>query len=219
MSVKVRNPISILMVAAMVVAADVAVMPILRQSLYRRASPTTIFAFDFSSVLLTGLAGLFFAPRVGSPCWWRPGDNSPASWKVTFIAALLGLAVVVSNTLIFVANRNQVAQQAPWLTSLTRETASALALRATLTENIVFRLFLFPLAAWVVGQFIRSQRTSLIVGALGSALMFGFIHPGFVVAFLAGLALNYIYYQRGLLPAMMVQFFGDAIPFVLLSIR
>jgi len=207
------------LVAAAVVAADVAVMPILRQSLYRRASATTIFAFDFGSVLLTGLASLFFAPRVGSPCWWRPGNSSPASRKVTFIAVLLGLAVVVSNTLIFVASRNQVAQLAPWLTALTRKTAIALAFRAALTENIVFRLFLFPLAAWVAAHFIRSRHTSLIVGALASALMFSLIHPGVVVAFLAGLALNYIYYQRGLLAAMTVQFFGDAIPFVLLSIR
>ncbi len=217
MSFRVRNPIAILMVAAMAVATDVAVMPILRHSLYHRASATTIFAFDFSSVLLTGLAGLFFAPRAGSPCWWHPGNSSPASRRVTFIAVLLGLAVVVSNTLIFVASRNQVTQQAPWLTALTRKTAIALAFRAALTENIVFRFFLFPLAAWVAAHFIHPRRTALIVGALVSALMFSLIHPGFIVAFLAGLALNYIYYQRGLLPAMVAQFFGDAIPLVLLS--
>lgn len=218
MNISIRNPISILVVASVVVAADVVVMPILHQSLYRQAAAKTILALDFSSVLLTGLAGLFFAARVDSPYWWRPGNSSPASRKVTFITVLLGSAVVVSNTLIFVTSRNQVAQLAPWLIALTRETAIALAFRAALTENIVFRLFLFPLAAWVAGHFIRSRRISLVVGALVSALMFSLIHPGFLVAFLAGLALTFIYYHRGLLSAMTVQFFADAIPFVLLSL-
>jgi membrane protease YdiL (CAAX protease family) len=43
-------------------------------------------------------------------------------------------------------------------------------------------------------------------------LLFGLIHPGFVLAFLMGLALAYIYLQVGLLPAMIVHFLGDLVP-------
>lgn len=217
MKVKVHGPTSILVAAALVVAADGSVMPVLRQGLYRRASTTIVFAFDFGIVLLAGMAGFFFASRVGCPGWWRSGKSKPASRRVTLITLLVAVFVVAGNTLVCVASRNQLTELAPWLVSLTPGTALALAFRAALTENIVFRLFLFPLVAWGVGHFIRSQRGSLVVGALASAFVYGLIHPGFVAAFLGGLAVLYIYHQRGLLPAMAVHFFGDAIPFVWLS--
>ncbi len=65
---------------------------------------------------------------------------------------------------------------------------------------------------------MRSQRAPLVVGALTSALVLGLIHPSFWSVFMIGLALTYIYYQRGLLPAMIVHFFTDAIPYTLVSL-
>jgi membrane protease YdiL (CAAX protease family) len=131
---------------------------------------------------------------------------------------LLSLSVVVSNTLINFAYRNQDEQSASWLTSLTPETAIALSFRAALSEEIIFRFFLFPLATWLSKHFIKSHQASLVVGAMASTLAFGFIHgAGFAVALLTGLVLIYIYHQRGLLLAMIVHFFADMVPFVLLS--
>lgn len=94
----------------------------------------------------------------------------------------------------------------------------ALAFRAAQNEEVIFRFFLFPLVAWGVRHFVRSRRVSLVTGAMASSLFFGLIHPGFFPAFLMGLALVYIYHQRGLLPAMVVHFFTDAIPYVLVSL-
>jgi hypothetical protein len=44
---------------------------------------------------------------------------------------------------------------------------------------------------------------------------FGVTHPGFLSAFFIGLPLVYVYHPRGLLPAMVVHSFTDAIPYVL----
>jgi hypothetical protein len=79
MDVKVRDLAPIFVVAAIVVATDAIVMPILRQSVFfPEISTMTVLAIDFSVVLLTGLAGLLLAPRVGSPHWRRPTNGSSA---------------------------------------------------------------------------------------------------------------------------------------------
>ena len=126
---------------------------------------------------------------------------------------------MVTNTLVNLTYLNQATQLPYWLTLLIPETAVALSLRAALTEEIVFRLFLFLLATWVIERFIHSQKRSMIVGAVASAFMFALMHgSGFAVAFPLGLALVYIYHRGGLLPAMIVHFFADAIPSALISI-
>lgn len=224
MTARVRASIHILLVAALVVVADLALVPIFQVSGYLPSQAPTIvvLAWDFGVVLAAGLAGLFLAPRVGSPVWWRPGDGSPASRRATLITVLLSLLVVAYNTLSVVIYAviypDQMAAGAPWIIALTPGRAIALAFRAALNEETVFRLFLFPLVGRGVGHFLRSQRASLIIGALVSALAFGLIHPGFWSAFLIGLAFVYIYHQRGLLPAMVVHFFTDAIPYTLVSL-
>ena len=68
--------LSIFVVAALVVAMEVIIMPILL-GYYLQASTTIVFVWDFSVVLLTGLAGSFFARRVSCPLWWR-SRNSPS---------------------------------------------------------------------------------------------------------------------------------------------
>ncbi|MBU7009856.1 MAG: CPBP family intramembrane metalloprotease [Theionarchaea archaeon] len=90
-------------------------------------------------------------------------------------------------------------------------------LSVSCTIAVSFRLFLFPVIAWAVAYFLHSQDASLITGALVSSFFFGLIHPGFgfITVFLIGLALVYIYYHRGLLPAMIAHSFTDAIPFTL----
>jgi hypothetical protein len=223
MSARFRASIPILPVAALVVVADLALVPIFQVSGYLPSQAPTIavLAWDFGIVLGAGLAGLFLAPRVGSPIWWRARDGSRASRRTTMITVLLGVFVVAYNTLSVVIYAviyaDQMTAGAPWITALTPGRAIALALRAALNEEIVFRLFLFPLVAWGVGYFLRCRRASLLIGASVSALAFGLIHPGFWSAFLIGLALVYIYHQRGLLPAMVVHFFTDAIPYTLVS--
>ena len=209
--------ISILIVAALVVAMDIVITPIL-SSQYGSASLSIVFFWDFNVVLVAGLAGMLFAPRVGCPLWWRHNDSSPDSRRTNYAILLLGLVLVVLNTISNIVNVEQAKQAAPWLVLLTPETAVALSFRAALNEGILFRLFLFPLVAWVAKRFGGSQRASLGLGALASSLVYGYIHGlGFIWAFSVGLALIYIYHHRGLLPAMVIHFFADAIPLVLMS--
>jgi membrane protease YdiL (CAAX protease family) len=221
---RVRAAIPILLVAALVLLADLAVMPILQAAGYVPAQiPTAaVLIWDFGFVLVAGLAGLFLAPRVGSPIWWRQGDSSRTSRRATLFPVVLGLVVVAYNSLSVVgytlAHPDQMAALAAWSTALTPRSAIVLAFRAALNEEIVFRLFLFPLVAWIAGRLMRSRRIALVIGALASAFAFGLIHPGFFAAFVVGLAFVYIYYRRGLLPAMIVHFFADAIPYTLVSL-
>jgi hypothetical protein len=172
-------------------------------------------------VLLTGFAGSFFAPRVSCPLWWRSRNSPSESKRAAYTAVALGLAVVIGCSMLniasYTADPNQALQVAPWITLLTSERALALSLRAALNEEISFRLFLFPLVAWVFKRFIHSHQASLVIGALASSFVFGLIHPGFVMAFLTGLAIVYIYHQCGLFSAMSVHFLVDAISWLSIS--
>lgn len=221
---RVRAAVPIILAAPFVVACDVVLMPILQVASYVRSGwPTTVvLVWDFSTVLVAGLAGLFLAPRVGCPIWWRPSDSSRTSRRAILIPVVLGLVVVAYNSLSVVAytlvHPDQMAALAPWSTALTPGSAVVLASRAALNEEILFRLFLFPLVAWIAGRLVHSQRTALIIGALASAFAFGLIHPGFWSAFMIGLALVYIYHQRGLLSAKIVHLFTDATPYTLVSV-
>ena len=224
MNARVRAAIAISVVAALVLTCDVVLMPILQVAKYvpSKAPTVAVLVWDFGTVLVAGLAGLFLAPRVGSPIWWRQGDSSRTSRRATLFPVVLGLAVVAYNSLSVVgytlSHPDQMAALAPWTIALTPGEAIALALRAALNEEIIFRLFLFPLVAWIAGHLVRSKRIALLIGALASGFAFGLIHPGFWSAFMIGLALVSIYHQRGLLPAMIVHLFTDAIPYTLVSV-
>ena len=173
-------------------------------------------------MLLAGLAGLFFSRRVGCPLWWRSHKNSLRLGRSTYITVALGLSVVIGNSAFnfafYMADPDQALRVAPWIVLLNPERAIALSFRAALNEEMLFRFFLFPLVTWAILYFKQSQKVSLVIGGLISSTAFGFIHgAGFITAFLVGLALVYIYYQRGLLSAMAVHFLADAVPFLLIS--
>lgn len=205
------------MVAAIVVATDVIAMPILT-SYPGQAPATTMLSFDFASTFLPGLAGVYISRRIGYPLWWRKGDRSPASRRATLITALLGFTVIAANTCVYLTQEERATDLAPWLALLTPETAIAISVRAALTEEVFFRLFLFPSIAWIFWRFTKQKEASLVIGALASTLAFGLIHPGFLWAFLTGMAILHIYHRRGLLPAMITHFLADAIPFTLISL-
>jgi len=219
MEIKFRDLILILFVAALVVLMDVVTMPIL-VGYYHQVS-TIVFFDDFVVVFLAGLAGILFAPRVSCPLWLRRSTNSSKLGRAAYSSPILGFSVVVINTVVnlvyFTGCRSYVLQVSPWLAFLTPEIALAISFRAALNEEVLFRLFLFPLVAWMVGRLVHSQELPLVTGALTSSIVCGLIHPGFSMAFLVGLALVYVYYRSGLISAMTVHFFADAIPFAAIS--
>lgn len=214
--IKVRDVFLISIVAVLVVAADTSLMHILLHS-NPQASDTMILIVDFTSVLLLGSAGLCLAPSVECPIWWRAKDFS-ISRRQDIVILLLCTFVVVGNTgyniLVF---PNQTGQDESWFSSLVLETAIAISFRAALNEEIIFRLFLFPLVSLIAKRVVHIKK-ALIVGALVSSFLFWAIHGfGVIWAFLSGLVLVYIFRWRGLFPVMIVHFFADAIPFILIS--
>jgi hypothetical protein len=217
----VRLLLSFFAVAVLVVAVDVMLTSILVR-VYLQAGIALVLTYDFSVTLMAGWAGVLLARRVGIPLWWHSNNDSPVLRQKTHILVLLGLFVVICNTVLnlgyYMAYHDEALQVSPWLISLTPGIAIALSLRAALNEQVVFRLFLFPLILLVIRYFAHSQKASLVIAGLTSAFLVGLIHPGFVQAFSIGLALVYIYYQRGLLPAMITHFFADALPLVLISL-
>lgn len=222
--IKSRHSLYILGIALLVAVADVVLIPFFRceyfSGAYDRSGMVIIAVFDFCVVFIAGVLGLFFAARIGAAFWWHPSTKSSTSRQVSVNALLLGIAMVAFNTFSIVYNRDQLAQADFWITCLVPRTAVVLSFRAGLNEEVIFRLFLFPVIAWAVARVSRSRDASLITGALVSSFFFGLIHPGFgfITAFLTGLALVYIYYHRGLLPAMIAHFFTDAIPFTLFTL-
>ncbi len=224
MNGRLRAVVPFVVVAALVVGCDVLMIP-LRQSAgkYPYDQPLIILqlARGFVTVVAASLTGLFLAPRVGSPLWWRPGDGSRASRWSTVIVVLFSLAVVAYNSVSVLAYAvfypGQMAALAPWIEQMSPGIAIVGSVRAALYEDTLWRLCLFNVATWGVLRLLRSRRASLTIGAVVPTFFFGFTHAGYLSAFFISLALVYIYRQRGLLPAMIVRFFTDAIPYVLVS--
>jgi hypothetical protein len=212
------------LVAALVVVCDILMIP-LRQRAGKYPADTVAIILQltrgFVTVLAAGLTGLFVAPRTGSPLWWQPGDGSPASRWSTVIAVLSGLAAVGYNALSVVTYavfyHHEMTVVAPWIQNLSPGLAIVSSVRAALYEDTLWRFCLFNAAAWAALRLLPSWRASLIVGAVVSTFFFGLTHEGFLSAFFIGLALVYIYHKRGLLPAMIVHFFTDAVPFSIVA--
>lgn len=214
---QIRLFFPIIIISVLVVAMDAVIMPILMEY-YGHKTLTMVLVLDFSVVFLAGLASLFFTHRVSYPLWYCSSNGASEPIRKTYIPVLLGLSITAANTLINLVYLDQTKQTAPWITLLTPKMAIAVSIRAALNEETVFRLFLFPLVTWIFLHLKRSKKMSLVAGALSSSIAFGFVHgSGFILAFLVGLAFVYVYLQRGLLPAMIMHFLADAIPFLLIS--
>jgi len=222
-----RNNIILAVVsAALLVAVDLGfgLIPFVRENigfkLFPDQTPTNILpVLIFCMYSFFGIVGILCASRFDLPSWWHSGTNSPHSRQITTRVVLIGIMLVVFNTIVNVANSTKIVKSSHWLSLITPRMAIGIALHAGLTEEILFRLFLFPVAAWIAWHFLHSRKDSLIIGALVSSFFFGLMHePAFFVAFVLGFPMIYIYYHRGLVPAIMVHFLADGIPFVIIAL-
>lgn len=210
--VKVRDIVIVTALALLVVVLDVVMISLYDQMVTALA---VILGADFSMWLIFGVAGIYFASRVGFPFWWCPSTDSPRSQQTSFITVLFGVVVVVGDTLL-VFYRIIWSPTLQWYASFTLGTAIAFSLKNALYSEILFRLFLFSLIVWI-GDRLSSRKYSLILGAVVSAFLGSFQGLLFSApSFLIGLLLVYIYYQRGLLPAVLVRFLASAIPFIII---
>ena len=186
-------------------------IPLLQPLLYKGAKPIIIYIFEFFEYAIFAFLGLVLVERTKLPGWWA----KERSKKTNLVVALLGATLVAANMALHYYSRSEALRLAPWVGTLDLTQAFFLSLRAAITEEIIFRLFLISLSAWVILRIFHNRRGAIGVGVLVSSLLFGLIHPTFPLPFLMGLAMAYIYLRVGLLPAMAVHFLGDFVPFSL----
>lgn len=210
--VKMRDIVIVTAIALFVVALDVVMISLYDQML---TSLAVVLAGDFSMFLIFGVAGIYFASRIGFPLWWCPSTDSPRSQQTSLITVLFGVTVVVGGTLL-VFYRIIWSPTLQWAASFTLGTATAFSLKNALYSEILFRLFLFSLVVWI-GDRLSSRKYSLALGAIASAFVGSFQGILFSApSFLIGLLSVYIYYQRGLVPAVLVRFLAGAVPFIII---
>lgn len=214
--VKMREFAIVIGAAAVVIAADVVVLP-----LFSDQSPlplAVLLAGDFSVCIGFGLIGVYITSRIGLPLWWNPGTNSRQSQQISVAVLFLGVAVITAGTFITFYRTIWSPFVHQYFALLTLRSALGLSLRDAVLRGIFFHLFLFPLAVWISRHFI-SKKYSLILGGVTSAFLDGLNGDFFSIPpFLVALSLVYIYYLRGLLPAMIVRFLAGAIPFIVIFI-
>ncbi|MGE5140791.1 MAG: type II CAAX prenyl endopeptidase Rce1 family protein [Rudaea sp.] len=190
---------------------DIRVLPYLRSS-----GMTSSPLVDVVVCLISGSLGIRLAVANGFPIWWQKRSELRPPGHL-FVTAGLGLFVILLNTGVYLSSAPT--QLPAWAASLTPELALLLASRAAVEEELLYRFLLFGLIAWIARQIRVERGVSLIVGAILSSMAFTLMHGTFYIPFLESLILAVIYFESGVLPAMFVHFWADAVPFLILSIK
>lgn len=203
-----RKVVLSLSIGILAVVCACFVSGILQPLLYKGTSPLFLYAFEFFEYTISAFLGLIITERIALPGLWAQGRTK----QTNLVVVLLGATLVAANTALHYHGRSEALRLAPWLGTLDLTRAFFLSLRAGVTEEIVFRLFLLSLVAWITLGIFHNRRGAIGVGVLVSSFLSGLIHPGFMLAFLMGIALAYMYLRAGLVPAMIVHFVGDLVP-------
>lgn len=175
---------------------------------------THIF-IDVVIVLLAFIIGRRVANSMGLPVWLL-SNAVDRSRRSIYISALIGIVIVSSNTYILC---NYNIDAVPWLRFTNVYQSLFLAIRAALTEEVIFRLFIFSVIVKLTNKITKSGIICFILGALVSAVTFAVLHNGSYLSFIFGIGLCYIYRNTGLMPAMAIHFLADFIPFTLIYMR
>ena len=123
---------------------------------------------------LLGLAGLWFARKLGLPGMYREG----AGWREWFVApmiigALAGIVLVVADRLFAAARGWDGCVHPPFPLSLIASAAAGVG------EEIIFRLFVMGLWAWLLNLILKrwqATKISLWIGNVVAALAFAAGH-------------------------------------------
>ncbi|SET61241.1 CAAX protease self-immunity [Natronincola peptidivorans] len=172
---------------------------------------------DAVIIIIAGFIGKYLISKIGFPLWWnRDASISLRRQLVTLIT--LGLAIIIPNTLMYYLNQDLIST-VPWLDFSNYKEVILLSLRAGLHEEILFRLFIFTIVTYLANIVIVSAKKSVIVGIIISSFLFGLMHGGInTFAIIYGAILAHVYYKNGLIPAIIIHFLADAIPWTLLYV-
>ncbi|MGE5630140.1 MAG: type II CAAX prenyl endopeptidase Rce1 family protein [Caulobacteraceae bacterium] len=176
--------------------------------------------FDFFMLILCGLLGICMISQAGTPFLskYEVENSSKTLIKSWLIEVLISCLLIAINTYAWYISYQQAARYLPWVSNLTPLNAVLFSAKAALLEEIIFRLFIFSLLLFVLKNFFNSDKIKVILSLVISALLFSYLlHSGSFVSSIAGVILGYIYYSKGLVPAMAVHFIADCIPFVMVS--
>jgi membrane protease YdiL (CAAX protease family) len=174
-----------------------------------------LIAFD----LIISFIAIFLGKKATSsaelPIWQVKYEGNMIR-KQLLITFFLGAIIVVTNTLIW---NNSNGDTVAWASFTSFFEPILISGRAALVEELFFRLLTFSFIVVIVRKISKSDIVSFIIGALLSSIIFGLYHQGFYLAFIYGILLCYIYKNNGLIPAMVIHFFSDAIPFIMIYIK
>ncbi len=174
--------------------------------------------FIFVDVIITFLAaatGRKLAGTTGFPVW-KVSYAAGESRKSIIVSILIGIGIVGTNAFIMC---NSNIDMIYWLSFSSVYQPLFVSIRAALTEETVFRLLIFPGVTRLANKISRSSTVSIVSGALASASAFGLFHNRFYLPFIFGLGICYIYKKNGLIPAMIIHFLADFIPFTLIYLK
>lgn len=153
--------------------------------------------------------------EMGFPTWQLKYEDT-GSKKRLLISILLGSCIVIVNTLLLVSSD---VSNTPWLRFTSFFQPLFISLRAGLTEELLYRFFIFSVVSKFAGSMLKSRTFGIAAGAIVSSILFGLLHQGFYFSFVVGLGLCYIYRNNGLMFAMGVHFLADFIPFTIIYMR
>ncbi|MFA5815332.1 MAG: CPBP family glutamic-type intramembrane protease [Bacteroidales bacterium] len=214
MKINGTNIFWIILFAVSTAGIDFIVAP----SLYPGRLPWLIAGFDSLIMLLIGFSGVILIRYTKTPFLFYNDDDPKESKKSWLLLLLLSMLLIALNAVIWYNSKEQI-QSIGWVKSLTPINSILISIRAGITEEVIFRFFLFSLLLLVFAKIIHSKILIFLICSIISALAFAFLlHSGSIVSLVAGIILSYIYYKKGLLPAIIVHFLGDFIPFLMISI-
>jgi hypothetical protein len=208
-------------IAVTVAVIDVFIIDVLAPG----ASAAQRAILDLIIMFVTGYLGYKFSRKSGLPLWWGRGEKGGTKRAYT-IMVVVGLIVIILNSVIninmLITHREQFLTMSPaWVTYIAEGTpfkALLVSVRAALTEEIVFRLFLISIISGIMQWFTTSRANWLIASGILASMAFAFIHQPSLIPLLFGFMLSYIYINHGLIPVFVVHFLADAIPFAVFSI-
>lgn len=178
-------------------------------------SNQTFIPVDIMFIGAAALLGKRSAKKIEFPVW-QARHATDANSKGLLISILIGSFIVIINTMVL---SNSDISSISWLKFSNFFQPLLMSLRASLTEELLYRLLIFSVAAQFAGSFFKSRPVGIAAGALVSSFLFGLLHQGFYFSFVIGVGLCCIYMNNGLIFAMVVHFLANLIPYMLIYLR
>ncbi|HYE10189.1 MAG TPA: CPBP family intramembrane glutamic endopeptidase [Patescibacteria group bacterium] len=138
-----------------------------------------------------------------------------SSKTVSLILFLSVLLVIANETLWVIYSKTDVLPA--WVEGLDFSSAILISARAAIYEETFFRLFLMTIIIYFFKNII-SYKKSVLIGIVVSALIFSVsFHSGSMISFASGLLLGFVFINTGIIPAMLLHFIADAVPFITIA--